>query len=432
MSAIISDIIKDSIAEELEFQKGEIILSINGEKPKDMIDYRYMICSEEIEIEIQKLNNEIEVYEIEKDFDEDLGIIFESAVFDRIKPCTNHCIFCFVDQQPEGLRKSLYIKDDDYRLSYLQGTYITLTNLTSKDKERIEKLHLGPLYVSVHTTNPELRVKMLSNPKAANIIKDLEWLKKTDIPIHAQIVLCPGYNDKEELERTLNDFEKFKSIIQSIAIVPVGITKFHKNNLKTLTKENALHVIKQVENFNKKVKKNLAMASDEFFIKADYPIPPKKYYANFSQIEDGVGALRLLADDFEKIKKKLPQKIKTQKNFLFATTSSASKLIGEIVSELNKIENLSCEILELKNNFFGKNVTVAGLITGKDLINQIKGTTLPKNFNKVIIPSIMLKPYSQDFLDNITVDDVEKETGCKILTIEDIYSTKEILDIIKS
>ena len=432
MSAVISDIIKDSIAEELEFQKGEIILSINGEKPKDMIDYRYMICSEEIEIEIQKLNNEIEVYEIEKDFDEDLGIIFESAVFDRIKPCTNHCIFCFVDQQPEGLRKSLYIKDDDYRLSYLQGTYITLTNLTSKDKERIEKLHLGPLYVSVHTTNPELRVKMLNNPKAANIIKDLEWLKKADIPIHAQIVLCPGYNDKEELERTLNDFEKFKSIIQSIAIVPVGITKFHKNNLKTLTKENALHVIKQVENFNKKVKKNLAMASDEFFIKADYPIPPKKYYANFSQIEDGVGALRLLADDFEKIKKKLPQKIKTKKNFLFATTSSASKLIGEIVSELNKIENLSCEILELKNNFFGKNVTVAGLITGKDLIKQIKETTLPKNFNKVIIPSIMLKPYSQDFLDNITVDDVEKETGCKILTIEDIYSTKEILDIIKS
>ena len=432
MSAIISDIIKDSIAEELEFQKGEIILSINGEKPKDMIDYRYMICSEEIEIEIQKLNNEIEVYEIEKDFDEDLGIIFESAVFDRIKPCTNHCIFCFVDQQPEGLRKSLYIKDDDYRLSYLQGTYITLTNLTSKDKERIEKLHLGPLYVSVHTTNPELRVKMLSNPKAANIIKDLEWLKKTDIPIHAQIVLCPGYNDKEELERTLNDFEKFKSIIQSIAIVPVGITKFHKNNLKTLTKENALHVIKQVENFNKKVKKNLAMASDEFFIKADYPIPPKKYYANFSQIEDGVGALRLLADDFEKIKKKLPQKIKTKKNFLFATTSSASKLIGEIVSELNKIENLSCEILELKNNFFGKNVTVAGLITGKDLIKQIKETTLPKNFNKVIIPSIMLKPYSQDFLDNITVKEVEKETGCKILTIKDIYSAKEIIDIIKS
>ena len=304
MPAIISEIQKDSIAQELELQKGDKILSINSEIPKDFIDYQYMMSAEEVEIEVEKANGDVEIYEIEKDYDEDLGIIFESAVFDRIKPCTNKCIFCFVDQQPEGLRKSLYIKDDDYRLSYLQGTYITLTNLTEKDKKRIEAMHLGPLYVSVHTTNPELRAKMLNNPKAANILEDLKWLKKADIPIHTQIVLCPEYNDKDELERTLNDFSKFKSIIQSIAIVPVGLTKFHKNNLKPLTKENALHVIKQVENFNKKMKKQIAMASDEFFIKADYEIPPRKYYGNFSQIEDGVGALRLLLDDFEKTKKK--------------------------------------------------------------------------------------------------------------------------------
>lgn len=251
MPAVISEILNGSIAQELDFQAGEKIISINGEKPQDMIDYRYLVCSEDIEIEIEKLNGEIEVYEIEKDFDEDLGIVFDSAVFDRIKPCTNHCIFCFVDQQPEGLRKSLYIKDDDYRLSYLQGTYITLTNLTQKDKERIGKLHLGPLYVSVHTTNPELRANMLRNPKAANILKDLEWLKKADIPIHAQIVLCPGYNDGKELERTFSDLENFSSIIQSVAVVPVGITRFHKNNLKLITPENALHVIKQIENFNK-------------------------------------------------------------------------------------------------------------------------------------------------------------------------------------
>ena len=313
MPAVISEIQKNSIAQELDFEKGDKIISINGEKPQDMIDYRYMMCAEDIELEIEKNNGDIEIYEIEKDYDEDLGVVFESAVFDRIKPCTNHCIFCFVDQQPEGLRKSLYIKDDDYRLSYLQGTYVTLTNLTKKDRERIEQLHLGPLYVSVHTTNPDLRVKMLNNPKAANIMEDLKWLKKADIPIHAQIVLCPGYNDGKELERTLNDFVQFKSIIQSIAIVPVGITRFHKNNLKTLTKENALHVIKQVENFNKEVKKHLAMASDEFFVKADYPIPDKKYYGSFAQIEDGVGALRLLIDDFEKNKKKLPKSLKTKK-----------------------------------------------------------------------------------------------------------------------
>ncbi len=428
MPAVISEIQKNSIAQELDFEKGDKIISINGEKPQDMIDYRYMMCAEDIELEIEKNNGDIEIYEIEKDYDEDLGVVFESAVFDRIKPCTNHCIFCFVDQQPEGLRKSLYIKDDDYRLSYLQGTYVTLTNLTKKDRERIEQLHLGPLYVSVHTTNPDLRVKMLNNPKAANIMDDLKWLKKADIPIHAQIVLCPGYNDRKELERTLHDFVQFKSIIQSIAIVPVGITRFHKNNLKTLTKENALHVIKQVENFNKEVKKHLAMASDEFFVKADYPIPDKKYYGSFAQIEDGVGALRLLIDDFKKNKKKLPKSLKTKKEITFATTDCAKHVMQDIIEELNKIGNLKCNLINLKNNFFGENVTVAGLITGNDLINQLKD----KDIENLVIPSIMLRPFSEDFLDNVTVSEVQKKLCCNIHIIKDIYSTKEFIDIIKS
>ncbi len=427
MSAIISEVLKDSIAQELEFQKGDKIISINGEKPQDMIDYRYMMCCEDVDIELERTNGDIEIFEIEKDFDDDLGIVFESAVFDRIKPCTNHCIFCFVDQQPEGLRKSLYIKDDDYRLSYLQGTYITLTNLTAKDKERIQSLHLGPLYVSVHTTNPELRAKMLNNPKAANILEDLKWLKQADIPIHAQIVLCPGYNDGEELENTLKDFENFKSIIQSIAIVPVGITRFHKNNLKTLTTKNALHVIKQVEAFNTKLKKHIAMASDEFFLKADYPIPDKKYYGNFAQLEDGVGAIRLLTDDFEKRKKKLPKSVKTPLNLTFAVAQSSVKIFKEITKNLNQIQNCHCEIVELKNDFFGSNVTVAGLITGNDLISQLKN----KNIETLIIPSIMLRPFSCDFLDNITVEEVQKELGCKIVVIQDIYSTKEICSLIQ-
>lgn len=432
MPAIVSEVLENSIAQELEIEKGDKIISINNEKPQDMIDYRYMMCSEEIELEIEKTNGETEIYEIEKDFDEDLGVVFESAVFDRIKPCTNRCIFCFVDQQPEGLRKSLYIKDDDYRLSYLQGTYVTLTNLTQKDRERIEKLHLGPLYVSVHTTNPELRVKMLSNPRAANIIEDLKWLKKADIPIHAQIVLCPGYNDGQELERTLSDFAKFKSIIESVAIVPVGITKFHQNGLKTLTKSNALHVIKQVEEFNKKVKKQLAMASDEFFLKADYPVPEKKYYGNFAQIEDGVGALRLLMDDFEKNRKKIPLSVKKPKEIIFATTPSAAKLVGCIADELNKVKNLQCSVIELKNNFFGDNVIVAGLITGNDLICQLKEKSKELNIKNVIIPSIMLRPFTEDFLDNVTLKEVEQALDCKIFPINDIYSAGEIIDIIKS
>lgn len=427
MPAVISEVLQGSIAQELKFEPGDKILSINGEKPKDMIDYRYMMCAQETEVEIEKKDGTFEIFEIEKDFDEDLGIVFESAVFDRIKPCTNRCIFCFVDQQPEGLRESLYIKDDDYRLSYLQGTYVTLTNLTQKDRERIEAMHLGPLYVSVHTTNPELRAKMLNNPKAANILEDLRWLKKADIPIHAQIVLCPGYNDGEELERTLADFTKFKSIIKSAAIVPVGLTKFHQNGLCPLTCENALHVINQVEAFNKKVKKQLAMASDEFFLKADYPIPKRRYYGNFSQIEDGVGALRLLMEDFEKTKKKLPKSVKNPKKITFATTPSAFKIMAGIVEELNKIENLCCSVFELKNNFFGENVIVAGLITGRDLIAQLEG----RQIENLVIPSVMLRPFTNDFLDNVTLEEVENALGCTVYPIKDIYSSREFLDIIK-
>ena len=205
MPAIVNKVLKDSIAEELEINPQDEILSIDGTKMLDMIDYNFLCKSELITIEVKKASGEIEEIEIEKDFDEDLGIVFESAVFDRVKPCLNKCIFCFVDQQPKGLRDTLYIKDDDYRLSYLQGTYITLTNLKEEDKERIKRMHLGPFYVSVHTTNPELRVKMLRNPNASKIMENLEWFRKNKIPFHAQIVLCPGYNDGEELDRTLSD-----------------------------------------------------------------------------------------------------------------------------------------------------------------------------------------------------------------------------------
>ena len=425
MSAVISEVLKNSIAQELEFEKGDKIISVNNTKMQDMIDYRFLINSENIEIEVEKKNGETEIYEIEKDFDEDLGIVFESAVFDRIKPCTNHCVFCFVDQQPKGLRETLYIKDDDYRLSFLQGTYVTLTNLTEKDKVRIEQLHLGPLYVSVHTTNPELRARMLNNPKAKNILNDLDWLKKSDIPVHLQIVLCPGYNDGEELEKTFRDFEKFRSIIQSVAVVPVGITKFHKNNLAQVTKDIAVHTIETVENFNKKMKQHLAQASDEFFIKADMEIPPRKYYGQFAQIEDGVGAIRLLIDDFEKRKKKLPKTIEQKKQFCFATSKCASGVIAKITEELNKIKNLTCHIEILENKFFGADVTVAGLITGNDFIAQLEG----KGYKNIIIPSVMLRAYSNDFLDNVTVKEAEKKLKAKIFVINDFYSAAEIVKI---
>ena len=232
MPATVSDVVKGSIAEELEISKGDIILSIDETPMADMIDYNFLCKSDFLTLEVQKAGtDEVEVIELEKDYDEELGIIFESAVFDRIKPCLNKCIFCFVDQQPKGLRDTLYIKDDDYRLSYLQGTYITLTNFTEKDKERIARMHLGPFYVSVHTTNPELRVKMLRNPNAGKIMDNLKWFRKNKIPFHAQIVLCPGWNDGAELERTLKDLSTLKNTVLSVAIVPVGVTQFRQEKL---------------------------------------------------------------------------------------------------------------------------------------------------------------------------------------------------------
>lgn len=435
MPAIISKVEKNSIAEELELQTGDEILSIDEQKMTDLIDYNFLCKSELLTIEIKKVNrkdgDEIEVIELEKDYDEDLGIVFESAVFDKIKPCLNKCIFCFVDQQPKGLRDTLYIKDDDYRLSYLQGTYVTFTNLTKKDKERIEKLGLGPFYISVHTTNPELRVKMLKNPNAGEILKHLKWLAKNHIPVHTQIVLCPGYNDGEELKRTLSDLGKLKNVL-SIAIVPVGITKFReingKNELKPVTKEIALETIKIAKEFNKQSKLAKACCSDEFFSLASKSIPSNEYYGNFSQLEDGVGALRLLLDDFEKEKKRLPKSLSAQKNILFATSQLAKPAIYEIVEDLNKIKNLNAQAVAVKSDYWGEGITVAGLITSDDLINTVKGI----NADTVIIPSVMLRPFTQDFLDGKTLDFVKKETGLEFLVIKDYYSTKELVDFLQN
>ena len=426
MPAIITAIEQNSIAEELEIKVGSELLSINGQKLKDYIEYQYAVMAEELVFEIKTPNGEIEEYEIEKDFEEELGFVFESAIFDKIKPCANNCIFCFVDQQPEGLRDSLYIKDDDYRLSYLQGTYVTLTNLTKKDKERIASQHLGPLFISVHATNPELRAKMLNNKNAANLMKELDFLEENDIPINTQVVLCPDYNDGAELERTLNDLWKYKSILNSIAIVPVGITKFRQEKIKQVDKEKAVETIEIVEKFNKKIKKNIASVSDEFFLMAEKELPEKKYYNGYSQLEDGVGSLRCLIDDFKKRIKKVPKTVKSQKEFTVACSVSAKDAFIMFADQLNKIDGINLQVHPIKSDFWGEDVNVAGLITAQDLVNQLKGIC----HKNVIIPSIVLRPYTTEFLDGLTVEDVEKEIGAKIHITQDVYSVKELFDLL--
>ena len=417
MPALVSEVLKGSIAEELQIDKGDEILSIDGEKMSDMIDYNFFCKSDFLTLEVKKSNGEIVVIELEKDYDDDLGIVFESAVFDRVKPCLNKCIFCFVDQQPKGLRDTLYIKDDDYRLSYLQGTYITLTNLTDKDRERIKRMHLGPFYVSVHTTNPALRVQMLRNPNAGKIMDNLKWFRKNKIPFHAQIVLCPGYNDGAELERTLNDLASLKNTVLSTAIVPVGVTQFRKENLVQVDESVAKETLQIASKFKR------VCLSDEFFLLAGEKIPPAKYYGNFAQLEDGVGAIRLLIDDYKSLK--LPQKLSKPLKFVFAVSYAALEAFKGIAKDLNKkVENLQIELAPVKSEYWGRNITVAGLITTDDLIAAIKDKTC----DDVVIPSVMLRPYSEDFLDGRNLDYVRKMSGKSFTVLKNNYSIKEFID----
>lgn len=418
MPAIVSSVIKGSIAEELEIQAGDEIVSIDDVKMLDMIDYNFFCKSDLLTLEIKKTDGEVEVVELEKDYDEDLGIVFESAVFDRIKPCLNHCIFCFVDQQPKGLRDTLYIKDDDYRLSYLQGTYITLTNFTDKDRDRIKRMHLGPFYVSVHTTNPDLRVKMLRNPNAGKALENLKWFRKNKIPFHAQIVLCPGINDGKELERTLSDLAELKNTVLSVAIVPVGITQFREEKLKQVDKKCAEQVLDIASKFKR------VCCSDEFFLLAGREIPPSRYYGNYNQLDDGVGSLRMLLEDFKS--RELPQKISKPFKISFATGYAAVYAVEKIAKKLNKIKNLKVTLNPVKSDYWGQDITVSGLITTDDLIRTVKDL----DTDVVVISSVMLKPYSEMFLDGKTLSYVKEQTGKEFFVIKDIYSTKEIVEYI--
>ena len=419
MAAIVSSVEDGSIAEELEIEAGDELLSIDGQKMLDMIDYGFYCKSELLTLEIKKTNGEIEEIELEKDYDEDLGIVFESAVFDKIKPCLNKCIFCFVDQQPKGLRDTLYRKDDDYRLSYLQGTYITLTNLKDEDKQRISRMHLGPFYVSVHTTNPDLRVKMLRNPNASKIMENLNWFKDNEIPFHAQIVLCPDVNDGAELDRTLKDLSTLGENLLSVAIVPVGITQYREDNiLKQVTPE----VAKQTIEIASKYKK--VCCSDEFFLLAEKDIPSTDYYGNFCQLDDGVGAIRALIDDFDSYE--LPDELSEPLDFAFATSYAGKDAIEYVSKRLNRIKNLKTSVYPVKSNYWGQNITVAGLITSQDLINTIKDI----KSDYIVVPGVMLKPYTDSFLDGETLSHVEQITGKKFIVIHNQYSLGELIDFI--
>lgn len=421
---IIHNIIKGSIAEELGIEKGDILLSINQNPINDIIDYKFLLADDYLEVEVEKKDGEVWELEIEKDYDEDLGIEFENAIIDEAQHCSNKCIFCFIDQLPKGMRKTLYFKDDDSRLSFLQGNFITLTNLKEEDINRIIKYRISPINVSVHTTNKELRVKMLNNRFAGNLFETLKKFKAAGIVMNCQIVLCPGINDGEELINTINDLYSLYPSVQNLAVVPVGITKYREGlyDLSLYEADTALEQIKIVAELQKKFIKEIGYPfvrlSDEFYITANIDVPDAKHYGEYDQLEDGVGMIRLLRENIKDTLNNLNPKNK--KSFTIITGVSAFKELEKAASDINKANsNININVLKVINHYFGETITVAGLLTGKDIIEQSKTFSLG---DYVIIPDNMLRrgyELSNDdekiLLDDITVKQLEAALNRKIL-----------------
>ena len=427
---IISKVYKDSIADELGIEVGDLLISINGEPIHDIIEYRFLLSDEYLELEIQKQNREVYIYEIEKDYDDDLGIEFTNPIIDKAKSCRNKCVFCFIDQLPKGMTDTLYFKDDDSRLSFLQGNFVTLTNMSEEDINNIIKYRISPINISVHTTNPELRKTMIKNKFAGNLYSIMERLAEAQIQMNCQIVLCPGYNDKKELERTVSDLAKLYPYVNSVAAVPVGITKHrdHLPNLEIFNKQTAGETIDQVEKLHHKYLKELGtrfiFLSDEFYIMANRKLLNYDEYEGFIQFENGVGMISKFEREIEDYLENLSEDYKSKiKKVSIATGHSAYEFMCEMAKcIMEKCPNVQIDVYKIINNFFGDTITVSGLVTATDIIDQLKDKDLGET---LYIPRSMLKADEEIFLDNITLEEISN-----IMEIEVVPCLNEGKDFI--
>lgn len=431
---LVESVMPDSIGEEMGIEPGDYLIAINDEEIEDVFDYQYLIKDEYIEILIRKSCGEEWILEIDKEYDEDLGIDFKNSLMSDYRSCHNKCIFCFIDQMPKGMRETLYFKDDDSRLSFLQGNYITLTNMSEKDINRIIRFNLAPINISVQTTNPELRCKMLNNRFAGRALKNLDKLYEGHIEMNGQIVLCKHVNDGPELERSINDLSKYLPFMRSVSIVPAGITKYREGlyPLELFNKQEACCVIDLIESYQQKFYDQFGLhfihASDEFYITAEREFPEEERYDGYIQLENGVGMMRLFINEFhealnhmigsEEYKNLKPS---VRRNITMATGKLTYQTILSFSGEImNAFPNVKINVVCIRNDFFGETITVAGLITGQDLIKQLKeqqdnGVDLG---DSLLIPSSMLRIGEKVFLDDITADDVEKELKIKVVPIE--------------
>lgn len=414
---VIISVERGSIAEELGIEPGDVLVAVNGKEIQDVFDYRYMINDEYLEILLKDSEGEEYIAEVEKDYDEDIGIVFESGLMDNARSCSNKCIFCFIDQLPKGMRDTLYFKDDDTRLSFLQGNYVTLTNMKDKDIDRIIYYHLSPINISVHTTNPELRKMMLHNNKAGNLMERMKKLADAGIELHTQVVLCKGVNDGAELDRTIEDITKLFPSTQSMSVVPVGLTKYRDGLFKQepFTKEDAAAVIDQIEGWQernlKKFGTRIVFPSDEFYLKAERELPPPETYEDFQQFENGVGMLSLFKAEFYELLPEIEDREGRKRTLSLVTGVAAYGLMSEIAERImERFPNIKINVYRIINEFFGEMITVSGLLTGGDIIKQLKGRELGEY---IVLPDSLLRNGETVLLDDIYVSDIERELNTK-------------------
>lgn len=422
ISVLIQDVETHSFAWKKGICAGDTLLNINGHEILDFLDYQFYLSESKLRLTVKSRSGQLRLLTIHKEESADIGLTFQDFLMDRQKRCKNKCVFCFIDQLPKGMRETLYFKDDDSRLSFLFGNYITMTNLTERDVERIIEMHISPVNISVHTTNPELRVKMMGNPHAGESLAILNRLAEAGITINTQLVLCPGINDGNELERTLRDLAQLYPAVQMVAAVPLGVTRFREGlaALEQYTPETAEQTLQIIEgfaaSFHQQHGVHFAWAADEFYLKAGRPLPDASYYEDFAQLENGVGMCSLLREEFQNALTLLPIKEK-KRTVTLATGTAAFPLIRELAAQLeDNVAGLSVQVVPIKNHFFGETITVAGLIVGQDLIAQLQNRVLGE---EVLIPRSMLRSEGDLFLDGLSLAAVEQAIHVPVIPVTD-------------
>ena len=428
---IVKSLMPGGIGEELGIEPGDKLLAINGNEIQDVFDYYYYEESEQLLLLIEKPDGEEWELEIEKDEDESLGIEFDQSLMDEYRSCRNKCMFCFIDQMPKGMRETLYFKDDDSRLSFLQGNYITLTNMSDHDVERIVKYRLEPINISFQTTNPELRCKMLHNRFAGEALKKVDILYRGQIEMNGQIVLCKGVNDGEELERTIRDLTGYLPYLKSVSIVPVGLTRYRDGlyPLEPFTKEDAREVLSVIHRWQEKIYQehgiHMIHAGDEWYVLAEEEVPEEERYDGYLQLENGVGMMRLLFNEVQEALSAVTGD-ERQREISLATGRLMYPYIGKILEEIRKkFPNITTHLYAIRNDFFGERITVSGLITGQDLTGQLKGQPLGE---RLLLPCNMLKIVEPVFLDDFTLEEVENSLQVKTDIVKS--SGQDLLDAV--